>query len=290
VRISSDYQSHGWKEGDPIPSSKYQVIRDGEKCSSAEQAIVVHGRDTGRTMEICRDERCSVHGRSISGHSADTDKYRKQQKREEEKRKRRREVRRRILDAVLDRTKELLGLPETELQLLGIWNLLGSDLQRAIATRRGWEKIERKGGYGIDYDAMLVKFLNGMDPEEATRLAVEISLAQQMDSDPGAWGGRDRLMEFAKLKKIDGKKIESQVAAELKEKAKGKAKRGKAKKSKTAKKALKEDPKQEAATDPAEGVCQNCAASDGEPRECGHVICEECHSGACPVCAEEVGL
>lgn len=279
-KVTTHYEG---KDKDVLPASKYHRIEEKEdRCDSMEKAVIVAGyRDIGKVIEICADEKCSMHGKSVSGRNADTDKYAKQQKREEERRKQRREIRRRVLDEVLERTKEVLGLPETELQLLGIWNLLGSDLQRAVATRRGWEKIERKGGYGIDYDAMMMRFLNSMDPEEATRFAVEISLVQQVDSDPGAYGGRDRLMEFARLKEIDAKKISSEVAVEFKQKAKEKAKKAKSRKP------SKSSEKQEAAEDPAETVCENCAGPDGEKRDCGHIVCENCYTGGCPVCAEE---
>jgi hypothetical protein len=41
------------------------------------------------------------------------------------------------------------------------------------------------------------------------------------------------------------------------------------------------------AADPAESICEQCAADDGEPRDCGHVICEKCFAGGCPVCDED---
>jgi hypothetical protein len=40
-------------------------------------------------------------------------------------------------------------------------------------------------------------------------------------------------------------------------------------------------------TDPAETICEACANDDGESRDCGHVICEKCYSGECPLCDEE---
>jgi hypothetical protein len=38
-------------------------------------------------------------------------------------------------------------------------------------------------------------------------------------------------------------------------------------------------------------VCENCATSDPEDgvelRGCGHVLCERCFAGDCPICKEE---
>lgn len=36
-------------------------------------------------------------------------------------------------------------------------------------------------------------------------------------------------------------------------------------------------------------ICEECADADAdaELRECGHVVCEDCFAGACPICDEE---
>ena len=231
VKISSDYSLRNRKPGDPIPAADYQRIERKQKCSSAEPAIVTHGDDDlGLQIMICRNQKCSVHGREISGGSADSEHWRREQEKREREQKITRQARRQILEAslaqlkypIVDAMGTALGRPLRELVVIGAWGSLWNDAQKTITSRRGWEIVKRGQHLGNDWDATCRKAIGQMEELELDRLLLEIVVMKQMDYYGDS--GKDRLMELADLMKVDHKKITANVRKAINDQAKAKKK------------------------------------------------------------------
>jgi ParB family chromosome partitioning protein len=258
VRISSHYELRKHGEGDPLPTKEYQIVDRKKKCSSMEKAIYVHGdTDLGQQVSICRDPKCSVHGRNITGHSADADKWKREAEKRDREARIKKTTRRQIMETALKQIKAPIyqsagsGLhrPLYELAVIGIWNGMWNDLQKSVAAHHNWPAVKKSGGYGIDWDTVIRKGIGPLEDVQLDQLLLELTMVKQLDYVQE--DGKDRIMEFAGLMKIDPKEIATRVRAEITERAKAKQKKlAKAKRQQAKAGAAKSSAKPEVDDDP----------------------------------------
>lgn len=281
LEVTSEYSSnHKASPGDPLPASKYHEIQDKkDRCESMQKAVVVAGyRDRGKVLDVCTDPKCKKHGSRGAGSSSRNDRWEGEQKRQEVLKQRKRAVRIRILESSITKVKWPLSRQDLEEVAIGFWNDLWSDLQKAIIARRGWEKDKKKGGYGISYDAIIRKHLPEFSDDQLAGFLMELSVARQIDG-LGYGASKDRLLELAKLHKIDVKSIEKQVSAEIAEKEKTRKKKAgksakKPKPSSTGKK--QEVPACEVCGCTEDRACTGGCSWDPEFRKKKRWVCSNC--------------
>lgn len=224
VRISSFYETKKHEEGDPLPSKNYQIVDRKKKCPSMERAIYTHGdTDLGLQVSICRDPKCPVHGKNIAGHSAESDKWRRETEKRERERRMAKETRRKILAAGLAAIKGPMTRALRELAVIGAWNNLWNEAQKPIASARGWMKEKKKDGAGTDWDAMVRKGIGHMEDIDLDRLLLEITMSKQLEYYPDS--GKDRIMELADLMRVDHKTITESVKKDSEDRVAAKRKK-----------------------------------------------------------------
>ncbi|MBN2317939.1 MAG: ParB/RepB/Spo0J family partition protein [Acidobacteria bacterium] len=226
LEVSVDYHLEPREEkADLLPASRYHEIQGKkDRCRSVQKAIVVSGyRDRGKTVDVCADPQCRKHGSLIRSDASDG-RSKRLQDRHEELRQRKRTARIRILEAVIEKAKSPLTRPELETVAIGFWNDLWSELQKAVISRRKWEKKQCRGGHGVDYDTIIRKHIPNLTDDELAGLLLELAVCRQLDGIDGA-RQKDRLAELAKHHGIDIKAIEKAVVAEFSAKKKAKAKK-----------------------------------------------------------------
>jgi ParB family chromosome partitioning protein len=246
LRVSANYEIKSRKPDDPLPASMYQEVEKEEKCSSMEKAIVAHGsRDIGKQIQICQNPKCPIHGRLIMGHSADSEKWKRQQERQELQKRIKKATRQAILQEALDKVGDPMITKMSrvlwELTVIGSWANLWNESQKAISARLKWEKINRSS-YGVDWDAMCRKAIGPMTDNELCRLMLEIATTKQLEWYPDS--GKDRILELAELMEVDQPAITERVKNEMNEAAK--------KRRKKAKKLAKAKAKNTSKTEPTE--------------------------------------
>jgi len=229
LEVTSDWSHPGKaKPEDLLTASKYHKIEDKkDRCDSVQKAVVVAGyHDRGHVLDVCTDPGCKKHGADIRTDSSGNDTYGAQQKRAEEQKKLKRTKRLRILEAVIGQVKAPLAKEDLAAVAVAFWNDLWSDLKKAIIARRGWEKEKRKGGFGVDYDAIGHTQIAKFSDDEIAGFLLELSVARQIDG-LGYGESNDRLKEMSIRYGIDAAAIGREVTAEVISKKKAKAPEGK---------------------------------------------------------------
>jgi ParB family chromosome partitioning protein len=216
----------------------------GAKCPSAEQGVVLDGRNQGKTIAICRDKKCKVHARQVreSGGGA-VDKYRDDQRKQEKKRRNEMELRRRILRAIAEKSVqpiEKLTLAHWQILAKYILNRMSHDSEVLFAGAMGIEPKTTKHAYGgtsKDFGAPLkAKVLEGNAPKIARWLLLAAASPNlECGTYEKNWD-RASLDGLAKLEGVKVADIEKQFKTALAAKA---AKKTKPTKVQTAAKAKK---------------------------------------------------
>jgi hypothetical protein len=149
---------------------------------------------------------------------------------------------------------------------IGFWLDLWSDPQKAVITRRGWEKEKKKGGYGMDYERIALRQLPLMSDDELAGFLMELSVVRQIDG-LGFGDSKDRLFQLAALYQVDPKAIEKQVGAELLQKQKAKLKK------KTPQKGERRPEQKKAGKTVSQSAKTNLQPGDAKTED---VRCEQC--------------
>jgi hypothetical protein len=213
-------------------------------CNSSRKALIVDGYNRAKLLDICTDPECKKHGQSLAGRSSDDRKWREQQRKQDLLRKKKRETRLRILQQACGIISYPYSRQELELMAIGFWDGLWDDARKTIASRRKWEKINYKNGFGLDHIAMLKTHLKEFTDVDLARFLMELSIARQLDGVDDYRNKSDRLLELAKIKGIDPKKIEKEVSAEFAEADKKRKAREKKRKASTKGSKQEEPPEQ----------------------------------------------
>jgi hypothetical protein len=196
-------------------------------CGRSVEAIVAHGSNVGKTMRVCTDAKCPVHGKELrdEGRRAkDLDwhleEYKRKQAAEAEKRKVRVETRRRALRAIVAGWTEacppLLGAVLLEERLAGYYGVDPlKELDRIVPYL---PKAEGTKAAKPDQHQML-KALRAKAAQDAAivpRVLLYFALYKEVENN---WGGdrRDLLAAAASLRGVDLKAIEKAVKAGEKE-------------------------------------------------------------------------
>jgi|GEM_PF-3164722 len=210
IRVGYDYWPRDERREGTLDDGEYKTIGGKEKaCDSARKALVVHGRGVGKTVEICCDRKCKVHGGG--GPSAWDEKWKKEQAAERKRIETDKVVRGRIVDALL----AAVAVPE-DLTLAGqawltdrleewieaVWERLGRDTQALIRKRHP------------EWDADTIPVGDLLLPGLA-RLMEEIVLAPELV----VWGYGEKgvskeLRERCEAAGVDWRGIEAEVKAE----------------------------------------------------------------------------
>lgn len=218
LRISCEYPQYGIKRksSDSIKSDKWRQVLKKNRCEHATKAIVVEGgRDIGQILEVCADPACKTHFGRQSYRRDPQDLAR--EKAGKEKRKKQHSIRAAILQACLNKIESPLSREDLEQIATAFWADLWTDYRKGIIERRGWQKEKQKGGYGVNYELVLGKYLPALKDDELAGFLIELSVASCVNGGPYERKG-DRLLDLAKRYGVNPKAIEKRVLSEFSEK------------------------------------------------------------------------
>lgn len=193
------------------------------KCPSAEAAIVVDGHNQGKTLSICRDKSCKVHGAGVreSGDGT-TDKYRADRLRKEKKRRNEVELRRRIVRAIAEKSVPAIDkLTLSHWQILLSWAIdrMWHDARVALCQTLGIEPVVEKNGYGgtsKDFERPLKARLKNATQAQAARwLLLFAATPALMVNEYDVSNQRKQLTALAELEGVKVSAIEKAFKAEL---------------------------------------------------------------------------
>lgn len=225
LRISHipGWQAHS-RVADVLYDGQYRTVKKAE-CPQTKPAVVIDGREAGRVVHVCRDEKCAVHAhvaryqptpqeRAARGKELLAERIEKQ-------------TRVRILDAIRTKLPATLSRPDLEMAALDYFERLGHDNHRRLCRVYRWEEKKTKtswGGNGVDYKTITEKAVREMSTPDVQRFLVVCSLFSDLYC-PG-YNPRQPLAKDSNLAsaaaryKIDTTKLASDVRIELSAKQK----------------------------------------------------------------------
>ncbi len=251
----------------PIPRDLYHEI-EGKKdrCNSVREAIMVDGHEQGQVKQVCVDPKCEKHHARSRYSSPESQKWKAEQKARQEKDKLEEAIRLRIIDAILPTAGDL---SKNDLMFLAevLFDELWDEHRKKILSRHDIKPLKIQ--YGFDQMAPMKKHIEKCSTVDLGRLLMEMALIRYREPRQRK---SDLLLETATRYKVDPKKIEAQVKAEVKEKKAG-SKKKRAKKKEDPPKArtiamkdlckLHKAPKKRGK--PKSGVCRVCGCTEGYP-------------------------
>jgi len=222
LRISHvpGWQAHS-RKSDVLYDGQYRTVKKAE-CPQTKPAVVVDGREAGRVVHVCRDEKCSVHA-SVSNCRA-TPQERAARAKELLAERIEKQTRVRILNAIRRKLPATLSRPDLEMAVLDFFERLGHDNHRRLCRVYGWEEKKTKASWGgatIDYKAIAAKAVRAMNTGEVHHFLIVCSLVSDLYC-PG-FNPRQALAKASNLAmtagryKIDTTKLTAEVRAELTE-------------------------------------------------------------------------
>jgi len=221
VQLSSEWSKP------PAGTLSHDAWQDYEhksaKCPSAEEAIVMDGHSQGKTLSICRDKNCKIHGREVreSGDGSG-DKYRNERLRNEKKRRNAMELRRRILRAIAEQSVqpiEKLTLQHWQILASFVLNRMAHDSELLFANAMGIEPKTMKHSYGgttKDFGAPIKARVFEGDAKKLVRWLLLIAVSPNLEcaNYSSSWP-RESLDKLAKLEGVKVAPIEQKFKAEL---------------------------------------------------------------------------
>jgi ParB family chromosome partitioning protein len=213
----SYYGTGGDKAGGPIPSDKW--LRAGTKrCDHLATGLIVktdpyaHGREQlakGTILKVCTNLACKIHN------PKQADGVRKQRrvdedgKRQHAKAEFEDQVRERVYRAIVAKGGPAHAI---DWRMIAHGFLVG-DVYEAMELAAS--ALYDKGGEAPDGQVVLEAKVRSATPAEAQRIVFAVALAAHLEG----WQKPDYLLEVAKARKIDPKKIAAALKAEAKTKA-----------------------------------------------------------------------
>lgn len=254
----------------PIPSNFWREIANKQKdsCPSAREGIVTEGRNAGQVKLVCADPNCNKHHGRYEG-SADSQKWKAEQKAAEQKRKQEETFRLRIIDAILPTAGDL---SKSDLAFLAmeLFDELWNEHRKILMSRHEIKPVKIQ--YGFDQMKPMKKHIESCSTVDLGRLLIEMGLIRHRDRGFRSDGKTDPLLEIAKRYTVDVKKIEAELKAEEKEKAAAKKKKAEKKGKKPIKVKGPDRPKYnpdkilaDQAKKPKSGVCRVCGCTHETP-------------------------
>lgn len=230
VYAYSGNQQKGWPKG-TIPRSDYET---GANCPHSEEAIVVDADkpgELGKTLHICRNNKCKVHHpytSGMSGRSTSPLDRKKQRARKMEL------ARRAVLFRALVEAKAKPRLTDKEKRLLLSWMVgrLSHDHAKAVCNALDW-KVKKQRYVGEDYHGAIQARLGQLYRQTDAWMIFAYLAHESLWY--GTWGGPPSaalLETTARSCKVDVAKLNQEIKAKFDKK---KPKRKPKKKKKTRK-------------------------------------------------------
>jgi len=220
LRISHvpGWQPHS-RKADVLYDGQYRTVKKAE-CPRTKPAVVIDGREAGKVLHVCLEEKCPVHA-CVSSYRA-TPQERAARAKELLAERIEKETRVRILDAIRKKLPAPPPRPDLEMAALDFFERLGHDNHRRLCRVYGWEEKKTKASWGgttVDYKAIAGKAVHEMNTSEAYHFLIVCSLVSDLYC-PG-FNPRQALAKDTKIAlmasryKIDTTKLTAQVRVEL---------------------------------------------------------------------------
>ena len=233
VRVATDWCDNTTtkKLGIQVSEHNYQKVSAKKKCAGAERAIVVHGKDTGQIILICRDAKCKTHrpygARSFSS-TRSAKEFAAERKRKLDD-KINAHYREQLWADTWAHMKEDGELDPPAVKLIGHYLIdrIGHDGRGPLMKVLKLEKPKAKAGVYMDTNAVaLRKYFADLDNASQTMFLVALATAPAISNHFGGKALKD-LEEIAADCGLAPASIKKAVAAPLLEKAKAAAAREK---------------------------------------------------------------
>ncbi len=201
-----------------LGASKYvRILPVEEKCESSQKAIVVEGyADRGKTIHVCADPNCPVHGKGSPAAGAREDDFMKQERIRKEKHEKEKRIRLQIYGGISDGIEGMESFAPQDLRLIAgaLLRLTPNELLK-IVSPTSWDKPVRE---------IIEQHIDHLSVRELESLILRLCIVQDVQM-PGYWGDLKRpeiLTAAAERFGVDVKAIEKSVAEKMKGKKKAK--------------------------------------------------------------------
>src|SRR5438128_1888557 len=180
VKVSDSFPYYGGKvqPGVLYPSDYHEALSAGE-CPTTTAAVVVEGKQAGRKLYVCTNQKCPTHAAHFLGLSPEEKAERKKQAQEVRVQQ---EYRKRLLEEIWKRVPGELSRHELDLIAQNYFHVLGHDSQHRIFKLLAWEAPKAKGSYGdyTDYPKLASAKLENMTTADIGKFLMVCALASDL--------------------------------------------------------------------------------------------------------------
>jgi hypothetical protein len=170
------------KHRDPnvLHEGDYRTVKRAE-CPETKPAVVIDGADAGKVLNVCRDDKCTVHARVTRYEATPKERAARAKELLAERTEKLTSVR--ILDAIRKKLPATLARPDLEMAALDYFERLGHDNHRRLCRVYGWEERKTKaewGGNHVDYKTIAGKAVRRMSTPEVYQFLVVCALVSDL--------------------------------------------------------------------------------------------------------------
>jgi len=175
-----------------------RIWNKGDRCASAEGAILVDGNDRGKSTFVCRDKDCPKHGVQARQASAGSDESAAAARK---KHKNEKAFRQKLFSEITRKVNSLPDHKVTRIIARAMWWRVGSDSKRAMLKAAAHEvpreSVEQCG------DRLIEK----ATPIELGRLLVAMAIAEELMVSTYGSGKAETMLKLADVYGVDVKEV-----------------------------------------------------------------------------------
>jgi ParB family chromosome partitioning protein len=182
-----------------------RIWNKGDKCESAEGAILVDGSDRGKSTFVCRDKDCPKHGLQARQAKAGGDESAAASRK---KHKIEKAFRQKLFSEITRKVKSLPDHKVTRIVARAMWRRVGGDSKRAMLKAAAHEvpreSVEQCGE----------RLIEKATPIELGRLMVSMAIAEELMVSTYGSGKAETMLKLADVYGVDVKEVRDGVKNE----------------------------------------------------------------------------